>query len=66
MTWDDAKCSVPNIAKRLTIKIPMTRPSGNFRAYGDLLIVRNTFRGSNGNRANAYHTHGNCANAYAW
>ena len=46
--------------------IPAIPPSGKFRAYGDLLIVRNTFRGSNGNRANAYHTHGNCANAYAW
>ena len=34
MTWEDAKCSVPNIAKRLTIKIPMTSPSGNLRAGG--------------------------------
>ena len=43
--------------------IPAIPPSGKFRAYGDLLIVHNTFLPpqqfpliGDGNRANAYHT----------
>ena len=53
--------------------IPAIPPSGKFRAYGDLLIVRNTFLPphqfpliGDGNRTNAYHTRYNAYSRPTW
>ena len=53
--------------------IPAIPPSGKFRAYGDLLIVHNTFLPpqqfpliGDGNRANAYHTRYNASSRPTW